>query len=185
MSWLSKGLKKIGKAWEKVDDYVLPAAGFLVGGPAGAAVGSAAARGIGDGKFDAGATLGAGVKGYAMGQMAGGIPGIGSLGGGGGAAASQAAGAAGGAGGIGGTLKSIGSWAANNPDLILSGVGMVQGAQQQGKANKMNERALALAEQPWKETAGLRSIALDRLQNPERVDLSQIYANNSNPFSRR
>lgn len=79
MSWVSKGLKKlgkgvskvgkqVGKAWEKVDDFALPAIGFALGGPGGAALGAAAARGIGDGKFNAGETLKAGVKGYALGS---------------------------------------------------------------------------------------------------------------------
>lgn len=82
MSWLSKGvkglgkgLKKVGKAvgkgWEAIDDYALPAIGFAVGGPGGAALGAAAARGIGDGKFNAKETLLAGAKGYAGGQLAG------------------------------------------------------------------------------------------------------------------
>jgi len=95
MSWVSKGLKKLGKGvkkvakgagkvWEKIDDVALPALGFALGGPAGAALGSAAARGIGDGKFNLGATVGAGVKGYALGglgQAAGlqGGQGVGSL----------------------------------------------------------------------------------------------------------
>lgn len=80
MSWLSKGLKAIGKTvskgakaagkgWEKIDDFALPAIGFALGGPAGAALGSAAARGIGDGKFNAKATLMAGAKGYAGGAL--------------------------------------------------------------------------------------------------------------------
>lgn len=80
MSWVSKGLKKlgkgvkkvgkqVGKAWEKVDDFALPAIGFALGGPGGAALGAAAARGIGDGKFNAGETLKAGVKGYALGSV--------------------------------------------------------------------------------------------------------------------
>ncbi len=78
MSWLSKQIKSvgkvakkagkaIGKGWEAIDDYALPAVGFALGGPAGAALGSAAARGIGDGKFDPKATLMAGAKGYGMG----------------------------------------------------------------------------------------------------------------------
>ena len=80
MSWISKQLKSvgkvakkagkaIGKGWEAIDDYALPAVGFALGGPAGAALGSAAARGIGDGKFNLKATLGAGAKGYALGQL--------------------------------------------------------------------------------------------------------------------
>lgn len=217
---IGKGAKKLGKnlgkAWEKVDDYVLPAAGFALGGPAGAALGSAAARGIGDGKFDAKATAGAGLKGYAMGQlgsMAGlqGGQGIGSLGssarnlvtnptqigknflGGGAGGASQSVAAAPGApaaaqagGNMGGQgiLRSAGEWAMKNPELIMGAVNAYQSSKQAGQANKLDERALALAEQPWNETAGLRRQSLDRLMNPQRQDLSGIYEGSSNPFSR-
>lgn len=80
MSWLSKQIKSvgkvakkagkaIGKGWEAIDDYALPAVGFALGGPGGAALGAAAARGIGDGKFDPKATLMAGAKGYGMGAL--------------------------------------------------------------------------------------------------------------------
>jgi len=220
---LSKGLKKVGKglksvgkkvgkAWEKVDDYVLPAAGFALGGPAGAALGSAAARGIGDGKFDAGATLGAGVKGYAGGQLASslglvGDKGFGALlnsgkglvsGGGGGMAssASMASGGASGAaqaasGGGGGFVAGgrvggggVGDFLRNNPELILGAVSAFQGANQQSKADALNKRSLALAEQPWNETAALRQQSLKSLMNQQRPDLSHLYAGSSNPFSR-
>jgi hypothetical protein len=214
MSWLSKGLKSAGKGlkklgknagkvWEKVDDYVLPAAGFMLAGPAGAGLGSAAARGIGDGKFDAGATLGAGIKGYGMGQMASmaglqGGQGFDLLGGGGGGAAAAggaapsmasagapgAAPAASGGFSAGGALRSAGNFLKDNPELVLGGFQAYQGAKQAGQANKLDERALALAEQPWNETAGLRKHSLEALMNQDRPDLSGIYGGSSNPFSR-
>lgn len=80
MSWVSKQLKSAkkvvkkvakgaGKVWEAVDDVALPAIGFALGGPAGAALGAAGARAIGDGKFNAKATIGAGIRGGAMGAI--------------------------------------------------------------------------------------------------------------------
>ncbi len=214
MSMLSKGLKKVGKglksvgkkvgkAWEKVDDYVLPAAGFMLGGPAGAALGSAAARGIGDGKFDPKATAMAGVKGYAMGQMgsslglqggkgvsgllnsgkglvSGGMAPSASMASGGAPVAAQAASGGGG----GGFLSGAGNFLRDNPELVLGAVSAFQGANQQSKADALNKRSLALAEQPWNETAALRQQALKSLMNQDRPDLSHLYAGSSNPFSR-
>lgn len=213
MSWLSKGLKKIqpknvlkavGKGFEKIDDFALPAIGFALGGPAGAALGSAAARGIGDGKFNAGATLGAAAKGYAGGQLASGLGLVGGRGvsgllgsgqglatGGSSVAGQSAAGGAlksvasgGGGGGFGGFLGSAGNFLKDNPELILGGISAIQGAREQQRANETNKRALALAEQPWKETEGLRKLAIQRLMNPETPDLSNIYSGSSNPFAR-
>lgn len=117
MSWVSKQLKSvgkvakkagkaIGKGWEAIDDYALPAIGFALGGPAGAALGAAGARAIGDGKFDAKATLLAGAKGGAMGALG------------------SAAGLAGGSG-----LKALGSSAlkvASNPVGAALNVGKAQ-----------------------------------------------------------
>lgn len=70
---VKKSAKAFGKGWEAIDDYALPAVGFALGGPAGAAAGSAAARTIGNGRFNAKATLLAGAKGYAGGQLASGL----------------------------------------------------------------------------------------------------------------
>lgn len=213
---IKKGAKKVGKAWEKVDDFVLPAVGFALGGPGGAALGSAAARGIGDGKFNAKATLVAGAKGYAGGQLAGaaglqGGQGFGALGssakaaltnpgatvsrltgvGGGGASASVAPGGAASTGGTmaaaGGKmdkLRAVGGFLGRNSDAILSGVNMVQGARSQGKADKLNAEALALAKARDAELAQLRQAGVSRLMNTQRPDLSHIYAGSSNAFYR-
>lgn len=205
---LGRGIKKVGKAigkgWEKIDDIALPAVGFALGGPAGAALGSAAARGIGDGKFNAGATLGAGVKGYAMGQlgsMAGlnGGSGIKALGGSaknalmspGGTAGnvlrSQVPGAAGAdagvGGGFGGMLKGLGGKLLGNSDLLLGGLSMYQGQKAQNQANDLQKRAMALAEQRYAETAPLREMGLKGLQNTQRRDLSATFRNAQNPFA--
>jgi len=206
-----RAVRNIGRSWEKVDDVVLPAVGFALGGPAGAALGSAAARGVGDGKFNAGATLKSAATGYAGGQLASGLglqggKGFGALldsgkglvpgmGGGAGApsvasAAPSVAGAGGsgigsvGGGGIGGILKSVGGWAKDNPELLLGGISAIQGAQQQSKANKLQQQALDLAAQPWHETSALRAQALKSLMEPRQTDLSNIYSGSSNPFMR-
>lgn len=126
----------------------------------------------GAGAVTAGALLGGG--GAGLRPLSAGAPGGGATG-----VAPSAA-----SGGLMGGLKSLGSGALDNLDLILSGAGMVQGAMQQGKADKRNQQALDLATQPWNETAGLRSMSLQRLMNPQKVDLSHLYANSPNPFSR-
>jgi hypothetical protein len=205
-----KWARNVGRSYEKVDDIALPAIGFMLAGPAGAAAGSALARGFGDGKFDPKATAIAGLKGYAGGQLASGVglvggkglsglassarglvPGMG--GGAGGGAASVASGATSAASGaaspsIGsslmGGLKSVGGFAKDNPDLILGAAQAYQGAREQGKADDLSKRALELAEQPWNETAGLRRQSLRSLMNPTRTDLSGIYGGQSNPFAR-
>lgn len=224
MSWLSKGLKKVGKGvkkvakgagkvWEKIDDVALPAIGFALGGPAGAALGSAAARGIGDGKFNLGATVGAGVKGYALGglgQAAGlqGGQGIGSLlnsgkaalanpistasraMGMGGASATPAAvqGASAAAnpsfmGTMGEGLKKLGGYAMKNPDLILGGLAGVQGYQADKKADALRKQQMQLAMQNWNDTAGLRKMGQGMMLDQTREDLAPLYRNRSNPFS--
>lgn len=244
MSWLSKqvksigkvakkGLKAVGKGWEAIDDYAAPAIGFALGGPAGAALGSAAARGIGDGKFDPKATLIAGAKGYgagALGSAAGltggqGLKALGSsalktagnpvgalksvtgMGGGGGAggavpnlsigadlapsvtsAAAGAAPAAAGAGGWMGGLKKVGDVAGGLQRLaqpVLGGLAMYEGYKNDKQAQKLNDEQLQLARQSYGERAPLRTLGRDLMLDQTPPDLSHIYANSSNPFSRR
>lgn len=68
-------------------------------------------------------------------------------------------------------------------DLALAGLGMIQGARKQGKADKMGDRQLAMAEQRYRDTAPLRSVGMERLLNTQRPDLSQMYQS-ENPFAR-
>lgn len=241
MSWLSKGLKKVGKVagkglkavgkgWEKIDDFALPAIGFALGGPAGAALGSAAARGIGDGKFDPKATLIAGAKGYgagALGSAAGltGGQGLKALGSSALKAAGNPAGALksvtgmGGGGGAGGAvpnlsigadftpkvtsildkapaasggwmggLKKVGDVAGGLQRLaqpVLGGLAMREGYQNDKRAQKLNDEQLQLARQSYGERAPLRTLGRDLMLDQTPPDLSHIYANSSNPFSRR
>lgn len=216
MSWLSKGLKKLGKGakklgknlgkgWEAIDDYALPAVGFALGGPGGAALGAAAARGIGDGRFDPGATLGAGAKGYAMGQlgsMAGlqggqGLRPLGSsaaslarnpmaaasnvMGGGG---AGGAAPAAGGGFSLGGAAQNVGRWALQNPELIAAGASTIGGLDAQRKAGRNEKKQAQLIEQSWNDRAPLRALGLRNMTRElDPLDLS-VYRNAQNPFSR-
>lgn len=83
--WAKNVGKDFGKGFEAVDDIALPVLGFATMGPAGAALGSAAARGIGNGKFDPKAVAMAGLKGGALGMLGGaaglqGGQGLGALG---------------------------------------------------------------------------------------------------------
>ena len=69
MSWLSKQIKSvgkvakkagkaIGKGWEAIDDYALPAVGFALGGPAGAAAAAVATSPAPDGGSSGGMVSG-------------------------------------------------------------------------------------------------------------------------------
>lgn len=209
---VGKGLKKIGKgvgkAWEKIDDFALPAVGFALGGPAGAALGSAAARGIGDGKFNAKATLLAGAKGYAGGQLASsaglvGGKGIGTLGssarsalsnpissaksmmgmggggGGGQAAMASPAVSAGGGGSMGG-LRRVGKFAMDNIDPILGGLAAYEGYRADKRGQKLQDRALALQEQEYAMRAPLRQKAMGMLMEDEPARLPRYRS--QNPF---
>jgi hypothetical protein len=216
MSWLSKGLKKAGKGlkklgknagkvWEAVDDYALPAVGFALGGPAGAALGSATARGIGDGKFNPKAVAGAGLKGYAMGQlgsMAGlqggqGLRSLGSSAGnmvrnpgaiasnvmGGGPAANISPAASSGGGWTGG-LQKLGRFALDNPELIGAAASTIGGLDAQRKADRNEKKQMQLIEAEWARREPLRTRGFDYLnREPTPLDLS-VYRNSANPFSR-
>lgn len=162
-------LKGIGKGLLKVAPI---AASFIPGvGPLAAAGIGAAAGAIGKGKPKLSNILGGAAAG-AGGALAKGAMGAGAVGG---AAKS---------GGLGGALRSVGGFLKNNPELVMSGMGAIQGARQQGKADKLNQQALDLANRHYAETAPLRAGAMDRLTNTQRPDLSGIYAGSSNPFAR-
>lgn len=157
-------LKSIGRGFLKLAPIT---AGFIPGvGPLAAAGIGAATGAIGRGKPKLSNIVG----GAAMG--AGGSLAKGSLGG------------ADKAGGMMGKLQSVGGFLGKNSDLLLSGAGMIQGARQQGQADKMDKRALDLAERQYAETEGLRSAGRERMLNTQRPDMSGIYAGSSNPFAR-
>lgn len=209
MSMLSKGLRKLGrgakklvthprealgnigkdlgKGWEAVDDYALPAAGFMLAGPGGAAAGAAAARGIGDGRFDPGATLTAGARGYALGQagqmagLGGGGSGIRALGGGGAANAATAAPNAGFS--WGGAARNAGQWALDNPELLAGALSTAGGLDAQRKAGRNERKMMELIEREYAERAPLRQLGLRNLtREMEPLDLS-VFRNSQNPFS--
>lgn len=82
-------------------------------------------------------------------------------------------------------LKKAVSFGVKNPELILGGIGAVQGAKQQAKAGSQMDEALKLAQQDYESRAPLRAEALKRAlaltANP--VDLSSDFADAGNPYS--
>jgi hypothetical protein len=165
-----KAIKNIGKsagqAWEAVDDVALPALGFAVGGPMGAALGGGLSRGIGDGKFNLGATL----KRAALTGAAG--AGVSALGGPGAALGKlgRIGGKVGGAvlSGGGKLLKGAGSLAANTAKnafmsdggLDLGKLGSLFGA---GSAIVGNRRDNANAQSFNDSNAKLRQMLMERI----------------------
>ena len=63
---LGKFFKKVGKAFRKIAQPVLTAVGFIYGGRAGAAIGSAIGGGVRRGKFDAGDAIKDAAGGYTI-----------------------------------------------------------------------------------------------------------------------
>lgn len=157
-------LKSIGKGLKKVAKIAAPVVG-AINPIAGIALG--AASGLGEGKNS--------LKSMGMGAAGGAIGGIGGA-------------ALKGAGGAGNVLRSVGNFAKGNPELLLGGAQMIQGARQQSAANKLQQQALDQAQQPWKETSPLRSIGMSLLANQQQ-SLPQFSlgeeAPSSNPFARR
>lgn len=105
----------------------------------------------------------------------------GAAGGGLGAGAIGAGKGVAGGGGVGGTLGKIGQYA----PYALAGLSAIQGSQQQGKANKINDQLLAQLNQQAAGQAQARSMALARLGQapPTAPNLSRLTAS-SNPFAR-
>lgn len=157
--------KGLGKVLNKVKGVALPVLGTALGGPLGGALGGALAGGIGHGKPSI-ARVGMGaLGGAAMGGVADGI---------GKSVAQQ---------GLGGALKSAGMNALKNPDLLAGGLSMLQGMRQQGQADKLADRALALREQQYADFAPIRRVGLEGMQRTQRPDLSAVFRNSQNPFA--
>lgn len=135
---------------------------------------------------------------YAAGALL--IPGVGSaiggaLGMGGGAAAGAgAAGAAGAgataakAGGLLGGLRSVGGLIKDNAgDLIKTGIGVgsaIQGYQKGQQADDLQREALDMAREAYADRAPLREMGLAGMTGAQRPDLSGIFGDAGNPYSR-
>ena len=83
-----------------------------------------------------------------------------------------------------GAAKKVGSFAAKNGDAILGGVGMIQGARENAKAQGMENDALERARTLFDERAPLRKLSASLLQRPPRRDLSSLRRDDGNPFAR-
>lgn len=67
----------------------------------------------------------------------------------------------------------------------LASLPLLQGASQQGKADKLNKQQLQFANQRLAELAPLRQAGIQGMLNPQRPDLSAQYGGTQNPFAQR
>lgn len=103
----------------------------------------------------------------------------------GGAGTTAGAGAATQAGGWGGALKSVGSGLSKYGPLALGAWSAYEGHKGDQRAQELQDRALALAEQRDRELSPLRMAALQRIQGGiPRPDLSYL-EDAGNPYVRR
>jgi hypothetical protein len=170
------------------DPDLLPQVGLVAGflGKIGKFIGKAVAnpiRGIGRiarGDFKAG-----------LGDIAGGAARLGAM-------ALPVAGIAGlsipGIGALGGGLGKIGkiggaalNFLKDNPELALGGLGMYQASKAQGQGDEYMQSAIDRMRARDEQTAPLRDMVISGLQqgDPEREDLSSLFAGSQNPFSAR
>ena len=180
----------LGKALKKVGKTVSKAASFVPGSPIGL-VGSASNAAL-SGK-NVGQSVVSDLSRNAKGAatllpiaLSGGMGAAPALSAGGAAAGGGAA-AAGGGGGFDlmGTLSKIGGFARDNSDLLLAGGAAIAGLDQQRKGDRYDAKALAEAERLAAELAPLRTMGIDQLRNPGRINLSGRLPQSSNPFARR
>lgn len=104
--------------------------------------------------------------------------GAGASGAGAAGTAATVAGAAQKAGGVLGAIKEYGP-------LVLGGLGAVNAANQQGRADDLQRQALQYAQQDYQNRAPLREMALAKLTGPQaqRPDLAPIFSQSSNPYT--
>lgn len=123
------------------------------------------------------------------------LPGVGALAGGLGAAASKipgvakvaSAGQAAAKSGFGskvlGGLKKVGTFAKDNPDLLLAAGSAYEGINANNDANKFRDRALAMAEADAASRGQFRDMAMSRLGGAQRPDLGSIFGGSGNPYA--
>jgi hypothetical protein len=66
----------------------------------------------------------------------------------------------------------------------LAGYQALNAANASKRAGQLSDKAINLAESRWNDAAPLRTAGQARLLNPNRPDLSSVFAGSSNPFAR-
>jgi len=162
----------------KVAQVAAPIVGMVPGVGAPLAAGIGVAGGLLSGGGLKGALKGAagGALGGLSGKLFGAVSGLGG-------AAGGAAG--GGGGGLGGLIKGVGGFLGKNAPTILGGIGAIQNARDRTRQQDIINRQLgqndaALARRRMLEERVIQGIG----QQPDRPDLSSIFADPSNPFAR-
>lgn len=170
------GIKKIGN-WVKKQSH----GGLSMQGVKSSVKGALKPQNLG---YTLGAlTLGAAaLPGVSLGGMASGA--MGGLKSAGGAIAGAAKGAAGmipGGGGVLGGLKSVGKFALNNKDLIMSGLGAAEGMKDDKRSRALMNEAIDLQRQRQM----MAGQAADRIGAMQRPDLSSLTLDPMNPYARK
>ncbi len=92
----------------------------------------------------------------------------------------------------GGVWGDAWDWIKDNPELILAGLGAINGARRQGKADDMREDAIAYAREQDAQRKPFRDAAQRRLIGPDgdaimpdaAPDFSAVFSDRGNPYSR-
>lgn len=169
-NFISRGVKKATK-WVKKQTH----GGLSVKGLKSSVKGALKPHNLG---YTLGAlTLGAAaLPGVSLGGMASGA--MGGLKSVGGAIAGAGKGAL---GMVPGGLKSVGKFALDNKDLIVGGLGAVQGMKDDQRSRELMNQALAQQQ----ERQRMAGAAADRIGTLQRPDLSHLYMDPANPYARR
>lgn len=98
--------------------------------------------------------------------------------------ASQIGNAITGGNGLSGAVSKVGGFLKDHGDQLLGAGSLYEGYKANQKSNDLMNEALASAKGSYAERAPLRTAGVQGLLNQQRPDLSSVYANPSNPYSR-
>lgn len=87
-------------------------------------------------------------------------------------------------GGLKGAVSKVGSFLGDHGDQLLGAGSLYEGYNNSKKSTDLMNQALDTAKQSYAERAPLRTAGISGMMNETRPDLSSIYVNPSNPYSK-